>query len=198
MRRGHVFARVTDRTDAYRAIASELHKGEIDSPSEAAVLPVLLNLIDASNIPLNRLMRFRQDERDHELRYRLLDVVRDHVAELKTHRSINHLKEIQDQFEKGMQRNLRDLRDALRWDRVRFVTSSATLVVATGAFAAAAALSHGPLQIGQALGAVTTAGLGVKQLSDFFGAGLDLSSRQREVMLKHPMAYMHLLSEYHP
>ena len=56
-------------------------------------------------------------------------------------------------------------RDAAERDRPRTAQSFCVPKddIAAAGYAAAAALSHGPLQIGQALGAVGTAGLGVKQ-----------------------------------
>jgi len=64
----------------------------------------------------------------------------------------------------------------------------------TGAFAIAASMSHGPIQIGTTLAAIGATGVGVKELGGLFGGGLDLSLRQREMMDKHPMAYMHTLA----
>ena len=93
-----------------------------------------------------------------------------------------------------MQVDLKRLRDTLRTNKVRFGTSTAILTAATGAFGAIAAMTHGPIQIGTTLAAFTSAGLGIKQVADIFGAGLDLTQRQRDTMEKHPMAYMHALS----
>lgn len=193
---GNAFARVTDKTDAYRAIADEMPISETRNHDVPSTVPVLLKLINAQSIPLENLMRFRADEKSPALRHNLLDAVQDHLDALSQQRSTNQIKEVQDQFEKTMQRNLTDLRDALRFNKIKFVTSAATLALVTGAFATAAALQTGPLQIGNAIGAAATAGLGLKQLTDFFGGGLDLSERQRSTMLKHPMAYMHLLSKH--
>jgi hypothetical protein len=193
---GQVFARVTDRTAAYRAIADELERPEEFSRDAAAAVPVLLSLIDASSLPLENLMRFRDDERDPTLRHRLLDAVNDHVDALRKVESLNQITALQEQFEGEMRRNLKDLRDALRWNKIRFTVSASILTVVTGAFAAGTALLSGPMQVGAALGALSTAGIGVKQVSDFFGAGLDLSERQRTTLAKHPMAYMHLLSRH--
>jgi hypothetical protein len=94
-----------------------------------------------------------------------------------------------------MRQNLHDLRDALRSNKIKFTTSAAVLTLATGAFAAASALHAAPLQIGSALAAAGAAGFGFKGLASFFGAGLDLSERQRATMRQHPMAYMHVLSK---
>jgi hypothetical protein len=192
---GNVFARVTDRTDAYRAIANEMTVSETGHHDVPSTVPVLLSMIDAQSIPLENLMRFRVDEQNPTLRHNLLDAVQDHPDVLRELQSPNQMKEGQDQFERRMRRNLADLRDALRFNKIKFVTSAAALTLVTGAFATAAALQTGPLQVGSAISAAASAGLGLKQLADFFGGGLDLSERQRSTMLKHPMAYMHLLSK---
>ncbi|MHC2722459.1 hypothetical protein [Bradyrhizobium diazoefficiens] len=192
---GDIFARVTDRTDAYRAIANEMPKSGVRRQEAPSTIPVLLSIIDAQSIPLENIMRFRSDERDPTLRHNLLDAVQDHIDRLRELESPNQIRAVQDDFDRQMRKNLNDLRDALRYNKIKFVTSAAALTVATGAFAAAAALQTGPLQLGSAISAAASAGLGVKQLADFFGGGLDLSERQRNTMLKHPMAYMHLLSK---
>jgi hypothetical protein len=192
---GDIYARVTDRTDAYRAIANEVMAPDAENYDAPYVLPVLLSTIDAQSIPLETLMRFRADEKDPVLRHALLDVIEDHLDILKELRSPNQIRAVQDEFETRMRRNLADLRDTLKYNKIRFVTSTAVLALLTGVFATAAALQTGPLQIGHALGAAASAGLGIRELADFFGGGLDLSERQRDTMLKHPMAYMHLLGK---
>ncbi|WSG73678.1 hypothetical protein U8P80_20050 [Rhizobium beringeri] len=193
---GQVFARITDRTAAYRAIADEMSELREFPQQAAATVPILLSLIDASSLPLENLMRFRDDERDPKLRHRLLDAVNDHVDALRKVNSLNQLNVLQEQFEREMRQNLKDLRDALKWNKIRFTVSASVLTLVTGAFAAATALLSGPMQVGAALGTVSTAGLGIKQVTDFFGAGLDLSERQRTTLAEHPMAYMHLLSRH--
>lgn len=193
---GRFYARVTDRVDAYRAIASEQNILERPRPHAAQAVPVLLKMIQASSIPIENLMRFRENERSPALRYKLLDVVQDHIEALRDIENADHVNYIQDRFEREMHQNLRDLRDALRFNKIKFATSAAVMTLATGAFAAAAALQTGPLQLGTALSALGTAGLGLKQMTDFFGGGLDLSEKQRSTMSNHPMAYMHLLSKH--
>lgn len=190
---GQVFARVTDRTIAYRAIASELERPKALPRDTAAAIPILLSMIDSASLPLANLLRFRNDERDPSFRHRLLDAINDHVHALQKVESSNHIEELQRQFEADMQRNLQDLRDALRWNKIRFTTSASVLTVITGAFATAAALSSGTIQIGAALAG---ASIGTKKLFDLFGTALDLSERQRTTLAKHPMAYMHLLSKH--
>jgi hypothetical protein len=196
---GDVFARVTNRADAYRAIANEIFRPDYrPSPAtyddQAGVVPVLLSMIDASNIPIQNLLRFRVEERDPTLRHRLLAHVSDHISEMRKAQSFNQVRMIQDQFEREMRLDLKHLRDALRLSRIKFAVSATVLTTVTGAFAIASSMTHGAMQVGTALAALSSSGLGVKQLADSFGAGLDLRQRQRDIMERHPMAYMHELS----
>ena len=193
---GDVFARVTDRSDAYRTIAAEMDASQAHARGTAATLPVLLSMIDARSLPLENIMRFRADETDPGLRYRLLDSVNDHIEALSHLQSPNQIRGLQDQYAREMRQNLTDLKDALRWNKIKFATSATVFTALTGAFATASALHTGPLHVGAALGAMTTAGLGLKELNDFFGAGLELSRKQRETIGKYPMAYMHALSKH--
>ena len=196
---GDVFARVTNRADAYRAIANEIFRPDYrPSPAtyddQAGVVPVLLSMIDASNIPIQNLLRFRVEERDPTLRHRLLAHVSDHISEMRKAQSFNQVRMIQDQFEREMRLDLKHLRDALRLSRIKFAVSATVLTTVTGAFAIASSMTHGAMHVGTALAALSSSGLGVKQLADSFGAGLDLRQRQRDIMERHPMAYMHELS----
>ena len=194
---GEVFARVTDQPVAYRAIASEAQRvnrqdtGRLD---EADVVPVLLSMVDATSIPISNLLCFRADEKDPTLRHNLLKSCSEHINAIRKAGSHNQIREIQEQFDRDMQSNLNKLRDTLRTNKVKFGTSAAVLTVATGVFGAIAAMTHAPIQIGTTLTALGIAGLGIKQVADIFGGGLDLTQRQRDTMEKHPMAYMHALS----
>ena len=194
---GEVFARVTDQPVAYRAIASEAQRvnrqdtGRLD---EADVVPVLLSMVDATSIPISNLLCFRADEKDPTLRHNLLKSCSEHINAIRKAGGHNQIREIQDQFDRDMQLDLNKLRDILHTNKVRFGTSTAVLTAATGLFGTFAAMTHGFIQIGTTLAAFTSAGIGIKQVADIFGVGLDLTQRQRDTMEKHPMAYMHALS----
>jgi len=123
---GKAFARVTDRVDAYRVIANETFRPDFRLPpgereDEASVVPILLSLIDATSIPIANLMRFRADERDPSLRHSMLARISSHIETLRQATSFNQITMIKEQFEKDMRLDLKQLRDALRTNKIRFV-----------------------------------------------------------------------------
>ncbi len=193
---GSTFARVTDRRDAYRAIASESFingtRVEItERTDEAMVLPVLLSLVDASDVPLAKLIAYRAEEKDPFLRHNMLATISKHIIGLRKTTNLAQIRERQEAFEHAMKVDLFRLRDELRSNKVKFVTSTAVLTGIVGAFAVASALTHGAVQIGAGLVAAGTAGARMKDFSELFGSGLDLADKQRKLLELHPMAYMH-------
>jgi hypothetical protein len=95
-----------------------------------------------------------------------------------------------------MRRDLEQLRDELRSNKIKFALSTSLFVTLSAGLAAIAAVAHGPLAFGTALAAAGGAGFSGKEAVELFSSGFDLNARQREIMSKHPMAYMQQLSKH--
>lgn len=195
---GKQFARVTDRLMAYGMIGT----GGGPSASEAEVVPVTLDLIDATSLPIEKLIAFREREKAErrgsdytKLRHAYADRVQAQVAALREEPDPFQRQELERQFRNDMAQDLKDLRDALSGNRLDLVMKPVIVAsvvgagaLATGLAPATAAILAGSAVIGANLGDVA------KNVADFFNSGFNFNKQQRETMAKHPMAYMYALS----
>lgn len=196
---GATFARVTDRLMAYGMIGS----GPSEPQAEGEVVPITLDLIDASSIPLENLIAFREREkrerRGHDytaLRHAYADGVQEHVAKLGSVADEYERKELNRQFRDRMQADLQNLRDELGGNRIGLALKP--VVVATFVTAGALMTGVGGLPTALAAGAAAAFGSNVtdvaKAIADFVKDGFKFDKDQRKVMADHPMAYMYALS----
>ncbi len=199
---GTQFARVTDRLMAYGLIGS----GDKRPGTEAEVVPITLDLIDASSIPIENLIGLRRREqserrgRDYtQLRHSYADMVQAQVAALGAACDQFERDELNRQFRFRMETDLRDLRQALGGNRIDLLLKP--VVVAT--LVAVGSLLTGALGVPAALAAGAAAAAGsslkdvAKTVADFLNAGLNFDRKQRDTMAKHPMAYMYAFSSIH-
>ena len=197
---GTQFARVTDRLMAYGLIGT----GDKRPGNEAEVVPITLDLIDASSIPLENLIKLRQREQSErrgtdytKLRHMYADMVQAQVAALGAAYDQVERDELNRQFRFRMDADLKDLRQALGGNKINLVLKP----VVVAALVTAGSLWTGAVDIPAALaaGAVAAVGSGLpdgaKTIADFFSARLNFDHKQRETMAKHPMAYMYALSK---
>lgn len=195
---GKRFARVTDRLMAYGMIGS----GGRPSASEADVVPVTLELVDASSLPIEDLIAFREREKverrgsDYtKLRHAYADRVQAQIMALRKEPDAFQRRELERQFRDEMAQELKDLQEALTRNRRDLVMKPVIVasVVGVGSLAmglapATAAVLAGTAVVGANLTDVA------KTVADFLSSGFHFSSQQRETMAKHPMAYMYALS----
>lgn len=196
---GTQLARVTDRLMAYGLIGS----GDKRPGTEADVIPITLDLIDASSIPLENLIKLRRREQSERrgkdytrLRHNYADMVQAQIAALSAASDQFERDELSRQFRFRMETDLRDLREALGGSRLDVVLKP--ILVAT--LVTAGSLWMGALDGPAAIAAGAAAAVGselkdvAKSVADFLRAGLNFDRKQRETMAKHPMAYMYALS----
>jgi hypothetical protein len=194
---GSTFARVTDRLLAFGLIAD---RNPQLSP-ESEVVPITLDLIDAKDIPLEKLIDFRHREATEQrggdytkLRHRYADVVQKHVEAIKAVATTFERHELNRQFKDDMERDLAELREELRVEKIQLILKPVVVATVLAAGTAAAAVLHG----GQALIGADLGGAalkeGIKHVAELFSTGLSFSRKQKEIMAKHPMAYMYALS----
>jgi hypothetical protein len=196
---GTAFARVTDRLMAYGMIGTD----EQRPASERDVIPVTLDLVDATSIPLEKLIEFRRREQRErrgsdytKLRQSYADAVQAHVTALGEAADQFQRDELNREFRERMKIDLKDLRDELGTGRFDFVLKP---VVMTAVVTGAALVGHAAVGAALAVGALAGVGANSKEIgktvADFLSDRLKFSRGQKDVMAKHPMAYMYSLSK---
>lgn len=196
---GTQFARVTDRLMAYGMIGS----GDQQPGQASEVVPITLDLIDAASIPIDRLIALREREakeaRGHDyrkMRHAYADMVQAHAAALGAALDQFERDELNRQFRDRMEAELKDLREALRFNFLDFALKPvvATTIVAAGSFWAG---------VDPALAVTTAAATAIgtstpdiaNSISEFVSRTFNFDQKQREAMANNPMAYMYALSK---
>ncbi|WP_422014642.1 hypothetical protein [Reyranella sp.] len=198
---GSQFARVTDRMMAYGMIGS----GDQRSATEAEVVPITLDLIDATSIPIENLISLRKREaserhgRDYtKMRHAYADAVQAHTIALGKALDQFERDELNRQFREKMDFDLKDLREALGASRLDLVLRPVVVATVVTALSLASGLG---LPVALTAGAAAAAGSESKEIgkavADFFSSSFSFNRKQRETMMKHPMAYMYSLTRTH-
>ncbi|KAB2686791.1 hypothetical protein [Brucella pseudogrignonensis] len=195
---GTQFARVTDRLMAYGMIGTGAQRPGII----AEVVPITLDIIDASSIPMQSLIDFRKREvrerngRDYQrMRHNYADMVQQQASALSGAVDQRERDEMNRQFRFNMENELQDLRELLGRNVLDFVLKPVVVAaVVTGGSLAAGV----PLSLALSAGATAAIGSDWKEIAgcvtDFFQTGVSFSRQQQEMMLRNPMAYMYSLS----
>jgi len=196
---GEQFARVTDRLMAYGMVGA----GGGRPASASDVVPVTLDLIDASAIPMQQLLDLREREAKErngsdytKLRHAYSDRIQTQIKALSATKTVYHFKELNRQFRADMEIDLKDLRKELGANKSDLFLKPA--VVASVAAAASLLIDHSGASAAVLFGLGVVGGTDPKEIAkavgEFFDSGLSFGRKQREVMAKHPMAYMYALS----
>jgi hypothetical protein len=190
---------VTDRGIAYASL-SNLSVGKPDSYDGELEQIVSLNLstLNLSEIPLNKLIAFREREARESghnltaLRHRYLQKLEEHISLMvDTRGDSRDREELERQFAEDSQRDIRDLRSEMHLARSDAILSStlfATVAAAAGtvALAAVGAPIHIPDVFSATGGFVTIGGA--------FASGVNRFARsRRQIMRGNPMAYLYEL-----
>jgi hypothetical protein len=192
---GNTFARWTDRFLAYGLVADR----DPEAAAQTTVIPLTLSVLDAGLISTEKLIDFRRREEKEQnggdytaMRHRYSDLISAHIEATKNVRSVNELVELRRQFESDVRRDFKELCDALKTNWVDAVTAPVvvTSVVAAGSWLAGHGLEA--LTIGTFAGA--GAGSVIQRVVDLFRARNGFSTKQRDILAEHPMAYLYQLS----
>jgi hypothetical protein len=197
---GKTRARVTDRGIAYATITNLLIQDEPPHGAEYdVVLPLTLNLVNTSDLPLHTLIEFRKREakaKGHEardLRHRYIQRVEQHIKTICSVDKSADRKEIERQFESDMQDDLGHLRDELKIAKQDAWFSKDVIVTVVTSVTVAATWSMGlPVAVPAAL---TATGVPVT-LGGILGAKNKFATSRKAIMQKHPMAYMYELEQF--
>jgi hypothetical protein len=195
---GDRFARVTDRAMAF-GLTPE--RAAYDPATQATL--VTLDIVDESTISLTEAIEFRERERNEgdgsatrRLRHRYADSVAAHLVELKQLPTQRLRDDKVESFRADMEDDLKEMADALRRNRIELVLKPVIVSTIVASIAAVAGAATVPaLIVGgtAALGASSTEI--ADKLSKLFEAGFGFSRKQRDLMEKHPMAYMYQLAQ---
>lgn len=190
---GETRARITDRADAYAAIANA-PTSRADGQNHDLVVPLTLKTLSLDQVPLQRLIDFRKREAKSSsndyttLRHNYLDAIEKHVARIATVEADSADRaELDRIFAETMESDLRDIKTELGFAKKEaWITKDViTLAVAGGAFLADTLSGHISLP-----GVLSGSGAAVL-LGGLLGSGTKLAKARREVLRKHPMAYLY-------
>jgi hypothetical protein len=198
---GETRSRITDRSLAYATITN-LPVDPTDQDATAhyeRVVSLTLELIDATTIPLEELINFREREEKESggslkaLRHEHLQRVETHVAELKTLTRPADWKEKDRTFQSEMAKDLKRLERELGAEKRGLALSKDVVVSIAAAATAVWGATHGlPFEIPAAftaLGAPVTVG-------GLLSAKSKYSASRSSIMEKHPMAYLYQLRRH--
>ena len=198
---GTTLARVTDRLLAYGMIGSAEQRPGVESD----VIPVTLDIVDTTSIPLEDLIAFRRREaserngRDYtRLRHAYADIVQEQIKALSAALDHHERDRLTKEFRARMETDLADLRRELRgnWGQL-LVTPVVVAAVATGGALVTGLTDE--LQTAAAFGLTVAAGSKVedvaKTVAGFVKDRMGFDAKQRDILAKHPMAYMWELSK---
>lgn len=195
---GETRARVTDRGLAYASIANVAKPARKRRPAGdvAQIVPLTFKSLAMEHVDLETLIAFRQREargNGHDyrtLRRTYLDRLSKHLTEAAKHAVGSRDREELDRvFEQDMEDDLRDLKAELGMARGDAILSKDTVAFVFGAVAAGTAVAaSAPMpEVFTAAGGAAAIG-GIVSVANKFGA------KRREVLRKHPMAYLYELN----
>lgn len=196
---GEQFARVTDRLLAYGMVGA----GGGRPATAADVVPITLDIVDASSVPLENVIRMRQREKKEgrggdyaKMRHAYSDRIQKQVKELSSAKTAADYRELNRTFRDDMEADLKNLRDELGAAKSDLFLKP--VVIAAVAAAGSFLVDHTGVSAALIFGLGAAGGTNPKEVAkaaaDFVSGGMSFGRKQREVMAKHPMAYMYAAS----
>ena len=194
---GSRLACITDRADAYQAIAKRVRL-EAGPPPEADAswaLHITMPKIDLSKVSIEDLLRFREDSAAPRLRRKYREKIVTFLNDAKGASGPNDLLLLKEGFVTSMHDDLKELREGLRADKRRTWLvngGTAVLVPITGWL-----LMQDPTQLLSTIATGVTSGavgsVALRTVGNLVSKGFDLTGRQEKKLAEHPMAYVHML-----
>lgn len=195
---GETRSRITDLEIAYATIANAV-KRPAEKPSAHYVVPLTFKAVSVEEIPLERLIHFREKEAKEQskdrqtLRHAYVAAVERHAANIARYApGTPDRLEIDRIFVTDMERDFADLKRELGYSRRDAWLSKefVTLAIA-GAATVGAALAPPPFALPALIGGPTGA---VSLVAGVAAAHNKFSKTRYEIMRKHPTAYLYQLA----
>ncbi|HEX7819777.1 MAG TPA: hypothetical protein VF463_04075, partial [Sphingobium sp.] len=195
---GETRSRITDRSLAYATIANA---AQVDAgpPNPARVVPLTFKGIAYDRLPIDRLIDFRKREAREggsdyrKFRHNYLEAVEKHLARItRVDARTAHRAQLDEEFRIDMEDDLADLKKELGFARTDAWLSKevVALAIAGGTlFGAGVGIPHIPVP------EVLTASGSLAMLGGLLGSRNKLAKARYDVLRKHPMAYLHELSD---
>jgi hypothetical protein len=193
---GESLARITDASAAYVALAGLLIEKPKDDELRGemeGLAALTLSVIDTKQIPLTKLISFREREEKsagghnlRALRHRYLECLSKQAAALAASEKESDRAELTRQFREDMDDDLRHLREELGFSAKEVITSKELLASVVFAGPAVAA------QFVNVATAVTASG-GMLSLLGLLAMRTKFVKSRRDVLRNHPMAYLYEL-----
>jgi hypothetical protein len=197
---GTTRSRVTDRGDAYATVAGFIGNNP-DGPkitkadAHGLLVPISLNVIDASNVGIDTLLKLREREEKESghtlrnLRHRYVDGLETYASRLANEKATKaDAREIRRQFADDMKADFKDLRAELGFAGKEALLSSAFIATVLAAVGSTASWLFGasvPLE-----GVVTAAGVPAR-IGGILGVRNKYLKERRAILKQHPMAYLY-------
>ncbi len=191
---GDTRARVTDRSQAYATIANA-PISSVRAQEHDTVVPLTFKAASLQQVPIERLIALRVREAKsgghdyRRLRHNYLDAIDKHISRISEVAvdSVDRI-ELDRAFASDMEDDLTDIKQELGFAKgdALFSKEVITLVLAAGALLAAATTT-GQLPMPE----VIAGGGGAVLLGGLLGTGNKLAKSRRDVLRKHPMAYLY-------
>jgi len=176
---------VTDKVDAYQSLynsLSDMTDGD-DLKDKTPILTIPLKGINLKDISFKRLLHLRKNEGDllRELRTNYVKNIDDCTKEIEGVKRIDLIKEVTSDFADKMERELRELKRALRINATKTILSKEFAVVVLGI-----AMSN----IAPVGGALSTGAL-IKSLVDY-------KDKRREILKKSAASWLFMTNQQFP
>jgi hypothetical protein len=192
---GQTLARIIDRAGAYASLTDLfVEQPNGDNPDKKHsldnLLPISLQIADATSISLKKLVALRKREEGsadghlvRDLRHRFVERLDKQAQHLSEVTAPTDIEELRQQFKDEMLDDLRDLKEALKLEAQQVVGTKEIIASIATTAATVAALMTGVLPVAISGGLATLGGL-IASKSRFVKA-------RHEILKKHPMAYLY-------
>jgi hypothetical protein len=196
---GETRARITDQGPAYAMISNMLVEDpkQDESASYEYLVPLTLKLLDISNIPIDKLIAFREREKKESNGYTLTGLRHNYLKSIEAFAGdMSKLTRKRDRdersrtFESDMRSDLKQLSQEVWGARVDVIFSKEAVASVLLAVTTAVGAIHGvPL----AIPTVAAIGGGVVTVGGGVLVGNKYAASRRAILQKHPMAYLYEL-----
>lgn len=194
---GETRARVTDRGLAYATLANVARPPAdmvIGAEDLAQVVPLTFKSLALENVALDRLIAFRQREEKEggqdfrTLRHAYQDRLSNHLAEAAKYPVASRDRlELDRVFEQEMEDDLRDLKRELGLNKADLLLSKDTIAFVLAGVGLVGAALAAKFSVPEAVAVVG----GPAAIGGVIGVANKFGSKRREVLRKHPMAYLY-------